>query len=206
MSDDGIELDDDELAELYEDDPNRLTPEDIFSMVLLNKKTKKKVSVQLEDKDGDEVELADMLEQLVGYIKDKLNQDSNQLLDEIMPLMSQTLVSGMGRMMGMNATAFFIANPDTRMALIYMMMISFTMYKLVQVKGLKINTIEEEVTDEEIDEIERKSRANTVATMSSMFGMDPREALEQMLENGDITQEDLQDMMGQSNKARDKTN
>ena len=196
--DDGIELDDDELQELYEYDQDNLTPEDVFSLVLINKRTKKKVTVQLEDKDGDRIELADLLEELVKYIQDKLAEDNNQMTDEIMPLMSQTLVSGMGRMIGIQPTAAFVTNPNTRMALIYMMMISFTMYKLVQVKGLRINTVEEEVTDEEIEEIERKSKASSVATMSAMLGIDPREALRQMVDRGDLTENDLEEMLRSS--------
>lgn len=205
MSDyeDGPELDDEDLQELYADDPDTLTPEDIFKMVLLNKRTNMKVSVQLQDKDGEEVELADLLEQLVKYVKDKLDEDNNQLVDEIMPLMSQMLVSGMGRLLGLNTTAFYVSNPNTRMALIYMMMIAFTMYKLVQVKGLKINTVEEEVSEEEIEEIERKSRANDVATMSQMLGGDPREALQQMVDRGDLTEDDLVELLGRAKGDKD---
>lgn len=205
MSDyeDGIELDDEDLEALYEDDPDMMTPEDLFKMVLLNKRTKKKVSIELMDKDGDEIDLADMLEELVNYVKDKLEDDNNQLVDQIMPLMSQSLVSGMGRMLGLQATAFFVSNPNTRMALIYMMMISFILYKMVQVKDLTINTIEEEVSDEEIEEIERKSKASSVANMSAMLGMDPREALQQMVEKGDLTEEDLKDMLGHAKKDSD---
>lgn len=204
MSDeDGIELDDDELENLYADDPDHLTPEDVLSLVLINKKTNKKLSIQLEDNDGDQVELPDILGELVGYIKDKLEDDDNQLVNEIMPLMGQMLVSGMGRMLGLQATAAFVTNPNTRIALIYMMMISFTMYKLIQVKGLKINTVEEEVTDEEIETIERKSKASSVANMSAMLGLDPREALEQMVERGDITKQDLKDFLGLGKDEQD---
>jgi len=201
--DDGIELDDDELENLYADDPDRLTPEDVFSLVLINKKTNKRISVELEDSDGDQVELSDMLGELVGYVKERLEEDDNQLVNEIMPLMGQTLVSGMGRMLGLEATAAFISNPNSRTALVYMMMIAFTMYKLVQVKGLKINTIEEEVTDEEIEEIERKSRASSAANMSAMMGLDPREVLEQMVKRGDITEQDLTDFLGKGNGQDD---
>lgn len=199
MSDyeDGIELDDDELEELMSDNPDHLTPEDVFSMVMLNKRDKKRVWVELEDEDGDTIELADMLEELVKYIKDKLGEEEgNQMLDQIMPLMSQSLVSGLGRMMGLNATAFLVFNPQIRMALIYMMLVSFTLYKVVQSKGLVINTCEEDITDEEINEIDRKSKASSVANMSAMLGMDPKEALRQMVERGDITEGDLSDLLG----------
>lgn len=198
------ELDDDEIASLYEDDPDSLSPEDVFNMVLINKRDKKKVSVVLVDEEGDEIDLAEMLEELVGYVKDKMqSEEGNQLTEQIMPLMSQSLVSGLGRLIGINATAFFITNPNTRMALIYMMMVAFTLYKMVQVKDLTIHTIEEEVSDEEIDEIERKSQASSVANMASMLGVDPREAVKSMIERGDLTEEDFTDLFGKSEESED---
>jgi len=194
-----LDLDDDDIQSMMEDDPDALTPEDMFSMVLLNKRDKTKVSVELEDEDGDPIDLADMMEELVNYIKDKLDdEDGNQIVDQVMPLMSQALISGLGRLTGIQATAFFIANPNTRMALIYMMMVSFVLYKMVQVKGLKVITTTEDVTDDEIEEIERKSRASSVANMSAMMGMDPREILQQMVEKGDLTSDDLEDLMGKA--------
>lgn len=198
-------LDEDEL-EMMEGDPDALTPEDVFKMVLLNKRNKTQVSVELEDEDGDSIELADMMEELVNYVKDKLDdKDGNQIVDQVMPLMSQALVSGLGRLVGLRATAFFISNPETRMALIYMMMISFVLYKTVQVKGLKVVTNTEDVSEEEIEEIERKSRASSMANMSAMMGMDPRQMLNQMVERGDLTKQDLEDMMGEApERGRDE--
>ncbi len=110
--------------------------------------------------------------------------------------MSQALVSGLGRLLGNRATAFFISNPNTRMALIYMMMVSFTLYKVVQTKGLKVITEIEDVSEEEIEEIERKSHASSVASMAALGGVDPREILSQMVEHGDLTQQDLRDLLG----------
>lgn len=204
---DDIDLDEDDIQSILEDDPDALTPEDVFTMVLLNKRNKTKVSVQLEDEDGDPIELADMMEELVNYVKDKLDDlEGNQVVDQIMPLMSQALVSGLGRLIGIQGTSFLIANPGTRMALIYMMMVSFILYKTVQVKGLKVVTTTVDVTQEEIDEVERKSKASSVASLSSMIGIDPREILEQMVENGTLTSDDLEDLLKKPQSRKDSDN
>jgi hypothetical protein len=188
---------DPDLESLYEDmrDPDELTPEDVFSMVLLNKIKGTKVSVSLEDSDGDSVSLADTVEGLIGYVKDKLADDGdNDFVTQIMPLMAQSMVSGLGRMIGLQGTAFYLANEGTRHAIIYMMCVGFLLLKYVQEHGLKINTYEEEVSEEEIDEIERKSRASSVATMSSMMGMDPREVLQRMVDQGQISESDFEEL------------
>lgn len=199
---DDLDLDEDDIQSLMEEqDPDMMTPEDVFKMVLLNKRNKTRVSVSLEDKDGDPIELSDMMEELVNFLKDKMDdEEGNQVVEQIMPLMSQALVSGLGRLVGNQATAFLIANPDVRMALIYMMMISFILYKTVQVKGLKVITQIEPVTGEEIEEIERKSRASSIASMTAMVGMDPKEILSQMVARGDLTSDDFKDLMGQASE------
>lgn len=199
MSDyDEIDLDEDELEDLYEDmtDPDDLTPEEVFSMVMLNKIKGTKVTIQLEDKDGDVVELSDVVEGLIGYVKDKLkDEEDSDFTAQIMPMMAQSLVSGLGRMIGIRGTAFYLAQDGTRHAMIYMMAVGFLLLKYVQEHELLIHTYEEPVSEEEIEEIERKSKASSVATMGTMMGMDPREILEQMVERGQLHEEDLADLL-----------
>lgn len=201
MDFDGLE---DELEDAFEGDPtDDLTPEEIFKMVLLNKIKGTRVHVELKDDDGDTVDLPEVVSQLLGFMKDRLQEDSNQFVEQIMPLMSQATVSGLGRMVGIHPTAWLLANPMTRDAIVHMMCVAFLLLKFVQDHGLKIHTYEEEVSADEIEEIERKSKANSVATMGSLMGMDPREILKQMLDQGKITQEDLSDIMGDKKKDGD---
>jgi hypothetical protein len=205
MSDyDEIDLDEDELEDLYEDmsDPDDLTPEEVFKMVMLNKIKGTKVSIQLEDKDGDIVALADVVEGLIGYVKDKLQADEDSdFTAQIMPMMAQSLVSGLGRMIGIRGTAFYLAQEGTRHAMIYMMCVGFLLLKYVQEHGLLIHTYEEEVSEEEIEEIERKSKASSVATMGSMMGMDPREIMQQLVEKGELHEQDLEDLLSRARQG-----
>jgi hypothetical protein len=205
MSDDPI-MDEEEIQEMMEDmDPDAMKVEDLFTMVLLNKRNRTKVSVSLEDGDGDTIKTEELIEELVNYLKDKFDdEEGNQIVDQILPLMSQTLISGLGRLVGIPQTAFLISNPSVRMSLLYMMVIAFTLYKTVQVKELKILTEVEDVSEEEIEEIERKSQASSTATMASFMGQDPKEILQQMVERGDITEQDLEDLLGSESKSDEK--
>lgn len=197
MSDfDDMGFDEDELADMY-DDPDMLTPEEVFKMCFINKAKKTTVRVELQDKDGDTVDLPDTIAELVSYINKQLkDENGNQFTDQIMPLMAQAMVSGLGRTLGIRTTAFYLAQPLTQRAFIEMMCISFLLLKFVQSKGLLLHTYEEEVTDEEIEAFERKSRANDVAVMGSFMGVDPKETLKAMLDEGQITADDLQDLAG----------
>jgi hypothetical protein len=204
-----MDLDQDELDELYSDstDPDDLTPEEVFSMVMLNKIKGTKTTIQLEDKDGDIIELSDIIEQLIGYVKDKLSSaEDTDFTTQVVPMMGQALVSGLGRMIGIRGAAFYLAEENTRHAMIYMMCTGFLLLKYVQTHDLLIHTYEEEASEEEIAEIERKSKASSVATMTSLMGLDPHEVLNKMVETGQITSDDLADLLSTAKKAKSNGN
>lgn len=199
MSDDETYFDEDDIAELYENE-NQLTPEEVFTMVTLNSNKKVRVTVELKDKDGDIVSLPETVESILNFVKEKLNdEEGNQLSDQIFPLMCQSVVSGLGRMLGIPTTALMLAQDNTKIGILYMMCIAFLLLKFVQNNDLKIQTYEEPVTDEEIESIQRKAEANKLATIGLMAGMDPKEILEQLVNEGRLTQEDIDNM---SNKKK----
>jgi len=150
MSEEDMDTD---LEDLYSEmNPDELTPEEVYDMVLVNKAKGTKVSIELEDKDGDKVEVADIVEGLIGYIKDQLGEEGslegNDFVDQIMPLMTQSMVGGLGRMMGLQYTSFLMAQDGVRHSIIYMMCVSFLLLKYVQEHELLIHTYEEEVSEE----------------------------------------------------------
>jgi hypothetical protein len=198
MDEDEI-YDEEELEELYEGalDEDELDISDVLGLVMINRKRKKRISIELQDKEGDTVELKDIINELMKYIKDKMqDEESNQFASQIMPLMSQSVGMGLHKMIGLRQTAFHLSQEITRMSLIYMMAVSFLFLKFIQQKGLVIHTFEEDVTEEELEALDRKSKANETMVLASMAGQDPRMVLEAMKEQGLLTQDDLRDMLG----------
>ena len=190
------ETDFDELNEDFMEEESNLTPEEIFKMVLLNKVKGTAVHVELFNSEGEKVELADVIEKLLTSVEEKLSEgESNPFVAQIMPLMAQSVVSGLGRMLGIQHTAFYLANETSRIALINMMAIAFLLLKYIQQNELTIQTFEEEIAEEEIEEIERKASASSTATMGALLGIDPKTILENLVEKGEITQEDLDSIL-----------
>ena len=188
---DETNFDEDEIEQLFEDE-EAMSPEEVFKMVMINKVKGTTVHVELYDEDEDKVELSEVIEQLLSYIEEKLeDKEANQFVDQIMPLMAQSVVSGLGRMLGIRHTAFFLANETSRVALVNMMSMAFLLLKFVQQKKLVIQTFEEEISEEDIEDIQRKAKAGSAATMGALLGMDPKEILENLVEQGEISQEDL---------------
>jgi hypothetical protein len=189
---DETDFDEDEMQELFEDEES-MTPEEVFKMVMINKVKGTTVRVELQDKEGDVVELSEVIEELLGYVERKLeDKEPNQFVDQIMPLMAQSVVSGLGRMLGIRHTALFLTNELSRVALVNMMSIAFLLLKFVQQKELTIQTYEEEISEEEIEEIQRKAKAGSAATMGALLGLDPKEILNNLVKQGEISQSDLE--------------
>lgn len=192
---DEMDLDESDLDELR--DPEDLAPEDVFSMVMINKIKKTKVKVELQDKDGDVVSLSEVITELLRYMNEKMkDENGNQFADQIFPLVSQATVSTLGRLVGINSTAFYLSNDGTRTAIIYSMAMAFLLLKYVQKHNLTINTFEEQVSEDEIEAIERKAEANKAAMLGAIMGEDPKQVLQKLMEDGRITEQDLEDMLG----------
>lgn len=196
MSDENV-YDDEDLEELYEDmDENHMTPEEMFTMVTLNHFRKVKVNVELRDNNDDVISLPDTIQGILDFIKDKVkDEEGNQFVDQILPLMSQSVVSGLGRMLGIRSTAFMLSQEDTKMGILYMMCVAFLLLKFVQNNELKIHTYEEPVSDEEIEQLLHKSEVNRIATIGALAGLDPKAVLEQLVEEGKLSQDDINEML-----------
>ncbi len=201
-NDDDSPFDQEELAEAYDQPKEEMTPEEVFSLVMINKKRMVRTKVELRDEQGEVIPLHEVVADLMAYMKGKLDAgEENQLADQIYPMMGQVLVSGLGRLVGIGMTGYYLASDVARMSFMHMMSVSFLMLKYVQEKKLTIIAVEEPVTDEEVQAVERKSRANSVAMVGAMTGMSYKDILKELVDKGELTQEDLQSML-----SKDKGN
>lgn len=203
MSDDDDPMDyydESELESMMEggEDEESLSPEDVFNMVTIQRKRKMKVTAVLKDAEGTVIELPDSIEKLMKFMKDKLEEEepgkSNQFADQIFPLMSQSVASGLGRLIGIQPTAFIVGNDLLLHSTIHMMCLGFLLLKYVQNHNLTIHTFEEEVSDEELEEMDRKHKAHSITQMGAIMGMDPKDILKGLLEQGKITKKDLMEL------------
>jgi hypothetical protein len=194
--------DDEDFKQMLQDDPSQLTPEDVFSMVMFNRKRMTKVNVELQDKDGNVIALHEVIEDLLKYINRKLEdaENTNQFADQIYPLMSKILSSGLARLIGIYQTGFYLTQDETRYGFINMMSVSFLLLKYIQQKNLKIITNEEKVTQAELDEIEAKAEYNKQEVLNSMIGRSGTASIKRMLDSGKVSREQLQELLDEQNK------
>jgi len=169
--------------------------DEFYRVVMIDRHRKVKMSIQLRTETGDEVPIKDAIQKLSEYVMDKVKQeDENSCKQQILPLMAQSMVGGLQRILGPTFTGMILAQDHTRYGIIHMMAVSFYLLKWIQKKNLKIFTIEEPLTQDDIDTYERVSRASSGAIMGQLAGYDGKEILKEMLKTGQIKQEDLAKM------------
>jgi hypothetical protein len=168
------------------------TTDELFRIVMIDRKRKVRLTIQLRDADGDEVPVRETIEKLTEYVGDKLQGDEDNVCrQQIYPLMGQAVVAGMTKLMGMNAAAYMLSQEHTRYGLINMMVISFYLLKWIQQKNIKIHTLEEPVTDEEIEMYDRVSHANDMTVQFGSMGGNPKKLVRELLRRGHLKPSDL---------------
>ena len=169
------------------------TIDTLFKVVMIDIQRKKKISIQLRDSDGDEVPISETVEKLTEYVDDKVKDtESNPCKQQIMPLMAQTMVRGMSKLMGPSLTNVMLSNSDVRYSLMHMMTVGFYLLKFIQNKKIKIHTVEEDINQEDIDTYMRVDKASNMITMAANMGHDPREVVKEMLRKGLLKRQDIE--------------
>jgi len=171
------------------------TADELFRIVMIDRKRKVRMSIQLRDEDGDEIPVRETIEKLTEFIGDKLKEEEgNVCKQQIMPLMSQAVVGGMIKLMGQGFATYMLSQQHIRVGLIHMMTVSFYLVKWLQAKNIKIHTTEEPVTQSDIDMYDRISKANDMTMQAAAHGVDPKEIVREMLRQGSLHQDDLTEM------------
>lgn len=195
------DMDMDDLEGMYEE-REEVTPEDVFKMTTINRRKKTKLTVELRDDEDDIVLIPEVVEELINYMKDKLKdgEKTSQFTGQIMPLMSQALVSGLGRLLGIRPTGALLFNEIIRYSLVQMMSMSMLLLKFIQDKKLKIFTYEEECSQEELDAIEQKFERTRVDALEEITGITPTDLIKQAVNQGMISREDLEALLEEEKK------
>jgi len=164
----------------------------LLKIVMIDPRRKVKMSVQLRDEDGDEIPISEITEKITEYVSDRMKQEElNSTRQQVIPLMTQAMVSGLYKLMGPQLSSLLMSQEMTRYSLLFMMGVGFYLLKFIQQKNIKIHTIEEEVTQEEIDQYHRMNDASSIASIAAASGADPKEIVRILLKKGAITREDI---------------
>jgi len=173
-----------------------LTPEDIFQLVTIDKVKNQKVRIELKDSNGEVVPIHSAVEGLIGYMKEQFPIADCALVSQIYPLLSQALVAGLGRLVGIEGCAYYLMNDLTKTCFLDMMALSFLLLKYIQQKNLKIFTITEPITEVERQLLEAKVKeVGHKVTLSEFVGMNPKDILRELQK--ELDPEEIKEILGE---------
>jgi hypothetical protein len=174
--------------------------EDVIKLVTVDRVRRKQIEVKIVDKDGDEVPFKDIVKQVMSYLKDKTSEDAqhegNQILNQIVPLVHQSMVVALPALMGTGNATAILAFDNIRFPMSMMMLLSFSLLKLIQQKEFKIVTIETDLSDEEWDKMQRFHKVTSAAMLGALSGVSPKEIVKEMMKKGYISQEEVDELTG----------
>ena len=134
MDFDDTDIDPEDLADMTEDqaDANTLTPEEMIEVATVDTVNKLRITAEIRDKDGNITPLHEIIEDLLGYIKRKVEaDDGNNYRKQITPPMNQALASGLSRLIGVGPACFYITNQTARVSISTMMSLSLLLLKYI---------------------------------------------------------------------------
>lgn len=183
---------------------NQDTPsiEELFQVVSIDRHRKVKMHTEFRDASGDEVPIRETIEKITEFVSDKLeSEEGNTCKQQVMPAMAQAVVSGLAKSMGINLATYMLGQSHIRYGLLHMMIVAFHLAVWLKKKDIKIHTIEEALTDEDLEMYDRISNASDVITTLAAMGGDPKELLQKMIQSGQLKESDLKNFKFKSDNS-----
>ncbi len=167
----------------------------IFSIANIDLVRKKKIAIKLEDETGTEVNVSEVITQVNSYITDQLtSKDRNVCLDQIFPLLSQLLNRSINSITkDIYLSGILMSQAIYRNTFISEMMLTFYFLKFIQKHNIKIVTMEEDISQEEIDKLIKADQVNAFSIAAINMGMPLKEVVESLLASGHVSRQDLID-------------
>jgi vacuolar-type H+-ATPase subunit F/Vma7 len=184
---------------MFEDDENEMENaaalQEVADSFMIDQKRLKKIFVHLEDKDGDEVAIKDIMDNLAQYIEDQLRSvDNNATASQVYPLMAEGMTIALPRALGGDkyGASLLLSQEHFRHAFLQEMTLGFYLSKFMEKNGLRIVTQEEDITQEEVDRIKRLNKAASVTAIAHLVGANGKDVIKELVKRGVITKEDLE--------------
>jgi len=175
--------------------------EELYKVSTIDRKRKVKLSIELKTPEGDNISVSEMIEQLSGYVSDKiLDPKGNPTSQQVMPLVAQAMTYGTVKSLGEYKAASLLSQEIIRYSMVHFGMICFLLYKLIQKKNIKVYTTEQLLTDDEVDAYDRISSIADVSTQIALMGGDPKELIQELVRGGHVSKSDLA-LMGAEDMA-----
>lgn len=167
--------------------------DNLFDFALVNKVTRKKISIKLEDSEGAEVNLKEVITQVMEYVKEQLDsKEANVCAQQVYPLVTQILAGAINDVAGSKQIAALLMTQQLfRYTLIHHMIITFYFLKFIQKNKLNIITLEEEISDDEIENLFKMDSLGSMGLAAMTAGVPIEDIIKALIKSGKVSRSDL---------------
>lgn len=169
--------------------------EDIFKFATIDKVRNKLMTIKLEDKNGAEILIDEIITQVNDYIVEQLSskEEDNVCLQQIFPLVACILnKSIISSMKGHTDLATGIVSQHLiRDAFMNEMLITYYFMKFIQKNNIKIISLQKDISEEDIKKAIITDKIGSFALMANMSGVPIKNMIDTIMKSGNISREEL---------------
>ena len=179
---------------------------DALSLVTVDQQRGKRITVFLKMENGDTITLKEITTKLTQYLNDQVRDKkstlagTNPIINQIMPLIAQASGVCIPSVTDEGTALALLCVEQFRWSIVMMGMLGFSLMKFINDQNLKIITEEEDLTLDEIEEFKRISRVSSASAAGAMMGHSPQEIIRDLIRNGDIRPEEVEDLLGEQDE------
>jgi len=162
----------------------------------IDKKNWTRVSVSIQDKEGNKFQVAEIVGNLVNYIRKEIEKEKSAVVNQVYPIMTQMMYPIL-LSIGNEAYANLLLNGELiKNTILDSMTVSFLLLKYLQQKELLIVTTTEKLMDSEIQIIKNHSEEVSQASpLTQLLGVSPQELLYSLIQSGQLSNSDINQIM-----------
>jgi hypothetical protein len=154
-------------------------------------------NVKIYTKEGKEVDRATLSKELISFIEAQLaDSEDNEIKNIIYTLLTPSLAEAILQVVEEKDRSLLVLG-KTKEILTLGTVFGFVMYQYIRTHGLQLEAEERDMTDVEIEQMGRISDMRRAAIYSMFLGISYNRLLKTMLDNKDISEDDLE-IMGYS--------
>tara|TARA_Y100000310_G_scaffold336391_2_gene420794 strand:+ start:888 stop:1442 length:555 start_codon:yes stop_codon:yes gene_type:complete len=163
-------------------------------MSLIDIHRKKRIESGLLDNHDNATSVAEAYEELHTFIAENMaDEDPNTCKVHVYPFLGIMTTEIVKQLFGDEGAAMILAaNPFVRVLMIHSIMAGFYARHMLEEKQLSFNTVEEDLTDEQLHDFQVKQGLVEATLTAIMAGHDPTEVVQGLYRTGKITDDDVE--------------
>jgi len=154
----------------------------------------KKISSGFIDPQENETTIEEAYKEIHDWCGEQMQGDErNTCKDHAYPFLASMTTEIVRKIFGDEGAAVILAsNPFVRVLMVHSIMAGFYSYHMMNQRNFQFNTVEEEITEQQLHDIQMAQGIVEATLTAIMAGQDPGEVFRYLYKSGQLTDEDVE--------------